>query len=310
MLTLSWLFREAVVVCQRYVSGPSHVARSIMHVKCRNAVYPRTDIKRFLVPDEKAPWSVSFPEYAPVKYTADSVLKGPVWADRDFEVEKQNKDIWNKVHPVMKIDRTSFSGCYEIVNDLPRNPVGRTGMTGRGLLGRWGPNHAADPIVTRWKRNETGDKATDGVTKKPILQFVSIQRKDSGEWAIPGGMVDPGELITTTLKREFSEEAMNSLENTEEGRRGNEKKIDEFFAKHTEVYSGYVDDPRNTDNAWMETVAYNFHDETGEFVGKFHMHAGDDAVGVKWMDIDRNLQLYASHSSFIERVVQRLKAHW
>ena len=23
-------------------------------------------------------------------------------------------------------------------------------MVGRGLLGRWGPNHAADPIVTRY----------------------------------------------------------------------------------------------------------------------------------------------------------------
>lgn len=30
-----------------------------------------------------------------------------------------------------------------------RNPVGRTGISGRGCLGRWGPNHAADPIVTR-----------------------------------------------------------------------------------------------------------------------------------------------------------------
>lgn len=30
-----------------------------------------------------------------------------------------------------------------------RNPMGRTGMKGRGLLGRFGPNHAADPIVTR-----------------------------------------------------------------------------------------------------------------------------------------------------------------
>ena len=28
--------------------------------------------------------------------------------------------------------------------------MGRTGMTGRGLLGRFGPNHAADPIVTRY----------------------------------------------------------------------------------------------------------------------------------------------------------------
>ena len=31
-----------------------------------------------------------------------------------------------------------------------RNPVGRTGLRGRGELGRWGPNHAADPIVTRY----------------------------------------------------------------------------------------------------------------------------------------------------------------
>jgi len=31
-----------------------------------------------------------------------------------------------------------------------RNPVGRTGIRGRGCLGRWGPNHAADPIVTRF----------------------------------------------------------------------------------------------------------------------------------------------------------------
>jgi len=40
------------------------------------------------------------------------------------------------------------------------------------------------------------------------------------------------------------------------------------------VYSGYVDDPRNTDNAWMETVVYNFHDDTGEYVGQLQLHAG------------------------------------
>lgn len=47
---------------------------------------------------------------------------------------------------------------------------------------------------------------------RPILQFCAIQRKDCGEWAIPGGMVDPGELITDTLRREFLEEAFNSLD--------------------------------------------------------------------------------------------------
>ena len=65
-----------------------------------------------------------------------------------------------------------------------RNPVGRTGMIGRGLLGRWGPNHAVDPIVSRWKRDAKGSKIiADG---KPVLEFVAILRNDTRDWAIPG----------------------------------------------------------------------------------------------------------------------------
>lgn len=45
-----------------------------------------------------------------------------------------------------------------------------------------------------------------------ILQFVAIKRGDTEEWALPGGMVDPGEKFATTAIREFQEEAMNSLE--------------------------------------------------------------------------------------------------
>ena len=32
--------------------------------------------------------------------------------------------------------------------------------------------------------------------------------------------------------------------------------------KQFQIYKGYLDDQRNTDNAWVETVAMNFHDET------------------------------------------------
>lgn len=37
---------------------------------------------------------------------------------------------------------------------------------------------------------------------------------------------------------------------------------------------------------------------------------GDDAVGVTWMDIDGNMELYASHKSFIEKVVHKRGGHW
>ena len=62
--------------------------------------------------------------------------------------------------------------------------MGRTGMVGRGLLGRWGPNHAADPIVTRWKRDNDGQVVM--VNEKPKLEFVAVKRKDTGDWALPG----------------------------------------------------------------------------------------------------------------------------
>jgi len=40
------------------------------------------------------------------------------------------------------------------------------------------------------------------------------------------------------------------------------------------IYRGYVDDPRNTDNSWMETIACHFHDDDGTSVGQFQLHAG------------------------------------
>ena len=79
----------------------------------------------------------------------------------------------------------------QVVERRPLNIRGRTGLKGRGILGRYGPNHAADPIVTRWARNsETGEIEKNPETGKSILEFVAIKRKDTGEWAIPGGMIE------------------------------------------------------------------------------------------------------------------------
>ena len=36
----------------------------------------------------------------------------------------------------------------------PKNPMGRTGVRGRGALPRYGPNHEIMAIVTRWKKQK------------------------------------------------------------------------------------------------------------------------------------------------------------
>ncbi|KAJ9574155.1 hypothetical protein L9F63_008411 [Diploptera punctata] len=279
----------------------------MLHTKCRSRFYPRTDntVTRTEVPDEKVPWEVKWDRYYPTTYTAP-FIKGQSWADPEV-TDTNFHPKWNSIDG--NVNRVSHMGVYK-VNPFPLNPMGRTGLQGRGVLGRWGPNHAADPIVTRWKRSEAQEVELNFETKKPILQFVAIQRRDTGEWAIPGGMVDPGEKVTSTLKREFMEEALNSLECSESEREKSKSMIEKFFNDGYEVYRGYVDDHRNTDNAWMETVAVNFHDENGTSVGAFALSAGDDAVNVHWMDISKNLLLYASHNDLIEKVVAKHNAHW
>ncbi|AFY85055.1 NUDIX domain-containing protein [Oscillatoria acuminata] len=58
-----------------------------------------------------------------------------------------------------------------------------------------------------------------GISIIPLLdngQIVLIRRRDNGKWGLPGGMVDWGEDIPNTLKRELTEET--GLEVTEVGR--------------------------------------------------------------------------------------------
>ncbi|KAM9346517.1 ADP-ribose pyrophosphatase, mitochondrial [Symphorus nematophorus] len=294
--------------CNLYMASVRTMPSSAMlHIKSRCPQYPGSKVKRFTVPDDKVDWSHSWPQYNPVSYTDPSVLKKPAWADPDIGSSFSPK--FNSVDG--GVDRTSFEGNYKTDKGKPLNPHGRTGLTGRGLLGRWGPNHAADPIVTRWKVDAKGAKMHHSVSKQPILQFVSIKRKDCGEWAIPGGMVDPGEQVSLTLQREFSEEALNSLAVPLAERAKVSERITKLFkSPGFQVFKGYVDDPRNTDNAWMETVAVNFHDESGNSVSELPLQAGDDAGQVKWVDVDSSFPLYASHSHFLELVAKERKAHW
>lgn len=44
--------------------------------------------------------------------------------------------------------------------------AGRTGISGRGLMKRWGVNHAGDCIVTRWQRGVKGELIKDETTGK------------------------------------------------------------------------------------------------------------------------------------------------
>lgn len=238
---------------------------------------------RFCVPHSKLSWQHAMPEYAPSWYESPRLVeqdrtKVPGgWAD-PADVTKVEFHLWSK---------SGYMRSYEgpIVHDAetgrPLNPLGRTGIAGRGALGKWGPNHAADALITRVSE-ETG-----------LLEILLIQRR-SGEWAIPGGMVDSGEEPLDAAYRELVEESGVSLDAT----------------TPRLVYQGMGDGPRNTDNAWIETSAYHFHLSPGSATAKAAPVAGSDAKGARWATITPELvrSLYANHGELVAMALTQARA--
>ncbi|CEM02859.1 unnamed protein product [Vitrella brassicaformis CCMP3155] len=262
-----------------------------------------------------------------------------------------------------KITRAKYghSKWYGFPMGSPVKPRHCTGVIGKGGLGKWGPNFAADSLLGRKNPN----------TEE--LEILLIKRKDSGDWAFPGGMVDDKEyhkpVITaasdhcrtlieetltgtegksicddwSTIQEKPSFQAMMKTLGLEvaEGDikfacKGGEDKCDEadcevhisgdeefggvetLQSSATPVYAGYVDDPRNTDNAWMESfvlgwlVLDNLAEELDDLPG------GSDSTEVAWWPIHKSIPkgsgekapmlqdgtLFASHSFFLRAATQ------
>ena len=322
---------------------PVHVAARRQHplLKANRKVH---------VSDAAVPWSVPCPSYKPTFYehehlkehaTGGGTGTGTGWADladvakaippserharMSFELRPLREGTADQAHLDLAAagievypsnatraavddadavaDVAGALGALLYRGDQPLNPRGRTGMTGRGVLGRWGPNHAADPIVTRW------DPA---FPEGAVLQVVAVQRKETGEWALPGGMVDAGEAVALTVLREFQGGASSSDARNAEADKM-ERLLKLLFASGEVVYRGYVDDARNTDNAWLETTAIHYHCSR-DLAQRLVLQPGDDAAAATWVSVDaesdpRYADLYAPHRAIVDGVSERLHVH-
>jgi ADP-ribose pyrophosphatase YjhB (NUDIX family) len=265
----------------------------------RNPIYP----KRLFVPDSKVLWSESFPDYEKniqnFQFISNAVKENQILS-LDSDLRWSDNDDPSSIDWSKRI--TIFNGYDQAVKDVinfdvngyPLNPSGRTGLMKNGLLGKIGPNHAADPVVIKKIEND--------------YYFISIERKDKTGWALPGGMIDKyNPTISSTLKNELYQEALNN-EKSEELI----QTLDNILKNEGHIiYKGYVDDCRNTDTSWLETTAVMFDVSNYPEICNMSLSAGDDAINVTWLKVDdsdiRFKNFYADHKDFVYMSVNEIE---
>jgi polyhydroxyalkanoate synthesis regulator phasin len=101
------------------------------------------------------------------------ILNGQIWADNPTQ-PLQIGESWNHGRRA-----TNIQVPYALdQHNLPVNPYMNFGIHGRGIIGRFGPNHAVDDGILRIMPDENG---------KPILHALGIIRHDNGKPALCGG---------------------------------------------------------------------------------------------------------------------------
>ncbi|XP_042315429.1 transient receptor potential cation channel subfamily M member 2 isoform X2 [Sceloporus undulatus] len=268
---------------------------TLYHVSARNLMYPSSSAVRFPVPDEKVPWEIEFEIYNPPFYSAEQQENATPEFLRD-SLENLSRINFNSMDG--DVNRQSFHGTYLVEDGLPLNPMGRTGLRGQGILRFFGPNHALHPVVTRWRRNMDGSIYRKSLKK--MLEVLVVKFPFSDHWALPGGSLEPGEALPQKLKRVLRREFWPQFQ--------------KLLNQGTEIYKGYVDDPRNTDNAWIETVAINVHFEDQNDVEMKRMNSFlqgcDLEVTARWQVVDKRVPLYTNHKELLQKASVLLGAYY
>jgi ADP-ribose pyrophosphatase len=127
-------------------------------------------------------------------------------------------------------------------------------------------------------------------------QVLLIRRGDGGGWALPGGMVEAGEMDVDAMVRELAEET---------GLRVMRASIIDITDRIV------VNDPRNRDGAWITTVIGLVRLPHVEPVA-----GGDDALDARWVPLSTaeylspwlesktGVGLYPAHQPAVDEVVR------
>lgn len=233
------------------------------HLKIRGE-RPDNYPARYRIQIDEASWKIQAADYHPPYYVSEDVLAnnrlkpGEGFADPEDQWEFDDFIDWGREY-----QRTE--------EGKPLNPVGRTGIEGRGNLGLWGSNPMIMIVPIRYNR-ESDHLEILIDTDSELQELICVHMRR-------------GEALETALER------------------GKEKMVNIQHYQSAEIHSGYLYDARQTDNAWVETKAYLLYwkDEKGS-------EEADKDSGKLWKEMDHVMinNLYSSHGSIVRKAIQYL----
>jgi ADP-ribose pyrophosphatase len=220
---------------------------------------------------DEAPWMFECPDYSPPYFVHPSVLE----SDRTT-----NEEGWADPEVYTEVEASARLSAVKNRDEVgrPLNPRGRTGIAGRGLLGFWGPNLSVSACVCR-----TNAKSGD-------LEVLLGREASRPELELPKGFV---------LSSETPEAAMGRVLRGEVG-------WDEGAVEDV-VFDGFTYDPRQTDNAWVESRSFLVLVEDSSAPRMFDSGGVFDEV--RWYSLDAETvnRVPPAQARFIRAAVERLR---
>jgi ADP-ribose pyrophosphatase len=240
----------------------------------RPVVYP----PRQRISIDEAPWVLDCETYDPPYFVDPAVLANDRlvvadgWADPEdilaLSVDSAPGRTTRMSRPAKRMDEEG----------RPLNPRGRTGIAGRGLLGLWGANLSVSAVCVR------GDPEGG-------LEILLGTVEDTTDVALPKGFVLPDETAGAGFLRVLEDET---------GWRPAGEPTDI-------VFDGYTYDPRQTDHAWVETLAFLVLDKHEDFPGVFESPGQFDEVRWWPLDPDTVNRIPTGQARFVRDAIARLK---
>ncbi|XP_018644913.1 transient receptor potential cation channel,putative [Schistosoma mansoni] len=197
------------------------------------------------------------------------------------------------------------------ITGCPRNPGGRTGVNGKGHLPEWGANSAIILVITRRSNEHLSESK---YTKEEALKVIVYKNPLGSQlpWFLvqhPIGCdhkVCVNEIfdILTKSRMKHLVKLMPTKKTT----------LVETLKKFTSlttkiIYSGYLDDTINTDNAWIEPTVvhkhisdpYFDHDELIQLLTP-------EGINAVWLDSTNTVGMRSSHEKILRQVTKRIQS--